>query len=455
LTKRIASFSASDALRAKAQALIPGGSHTYAKGDDQYPILSPGHFVRGEGCRVWDADGNEYIEYGMGNRTVTLGHAFPAVVDAVKAELMRGVSFSRPAAIEVAAAERFLSVVDNAEMVKFCKDGSDATSGAVKLARAYTGRDLIAICADHPFFSVDDWFIGSTAMYGGVPDAVRDLTVKFRYNDIESVKALIARHPGQIAGFILEAERTAPPKDNFLHELRRLAHADGALFILDEMITGFRWHLRGAQRFYDIDPDLSTWGKALANGFSVSALAGKREFMRLGDLDQTDFKRVFLLSTTHGGETHGLAAAIATMDVYEREPVIDHMFRMGERLRAGVEERARARGIAAHLRLSGQPCNLFFGTLDRDLEPSQAYRTLFLQEIIRRGVQGPSFVISYAHKEADVDETIEAVDGALEIYARALEDGVERHLVGRPSEPVYRTYNSSPPPAPAKAKAAG
>jgi glutamate-1-semialdehyde 2,1-aminomutase len=451
----ISSFSASDALRAKAHALIPGGCHTYAKGDDQYPVLSPGHVVRGQGCRIWDADGNEYIEYGMGNRAVTLGHAFPAVVDAVKAELDRGVNFSRPAAIEVAAAEKFLSIIDNAEMVKFSKDGSDATSGAVKLARAYTGRDLIAICGDHPFFSVDDWFIGSTPMYGGIPDAVRDLTVKFRYNDIESVKALVAEHPRQVAGFILEAERTDPPAHNFLHELKRLAHADGALLILDEMVTGFRWHRQGAQGLYNIDPDLSTWGKALGNGFSVSALAGKREFMRLGDLEQTDFKRVFLLSTTHGGETHGLAAAIATMDVYEREPVIEHMFDMGERLRAGVEEVARARGVEGHVKVFGKACNLLFGALDRDAKPSQAYRSLFLQEMIRRGVQAPSFVISYAHKKEDVDETIEAVDGALEIYARALEDGAERHLVGRPSEPVYRTYNSQRGAVTKKAQAVG
>ena len=318
-------FDESERLRKKAHALIPGGSHTYAKGDDQYPILSPSHAVRGQGCRVWDADGNEYIEYGNGNRAVTLGHAFPAVVEAAKRELDKGVSYTRPAAIEVEAAEQFLSIVSNAEMVKFSKDGSDATSGAVKLARAYTGRDLIAICGDHPFFSVDDWFIGSTAIHGGIPEAIRDLTVKFRYNDIESVKALLAQYPGRIAGFILEAERIDPPKDNFLHELQRLARADGALFILDEMITGFRWHEKGAQHVYGVDPDLSTWGKGLGNGFSVSALAGKREYMRLGDLTQTDHKRVFLMSTTHGGETHGLAAAIATMQVYQSEPVIERL----------------------------------------------------------------------------------------------------------------------------------
>lgn len=444
MTRRITTFDASDRLRARAHALIPGGNHTYAKGDDQYPVRAPSHIVRGEGCRVWDADGNQYIEYGMGNRAVTLGHAFGPVVEAARRELDRGVNFSRPGVIEIEAAEKFLSIVDNAEMVKFSKDGSDATSGAMKIARAYTGRDLIAICGDHPFFSVDDWFIGSTAMHGGIPDATRALTVKFRYNDIDSVKALLAQYPGQIAGFILEPTRIDPPKDNFLAELKRLVHADGGLLVFDEMITGFRWHLKGAQHVYGVDPDLSTWGKALANGFSVSALAGKREFMRLGDLEQTDRPRVFLLSTTHGGETHGLAAAIATMHVYQTEPVIEHLARVGERLRTGLIERIRARGLQDHICVMGAACNLLFSTLDQDRKPSQEFRTLFLQETIARGVIMPSLVVSYAHTDADIDETIEAVDGALGVYAQALNDGAGKYLVGRPSIPVYRTWNEKP-----------
>jgi glutamate-1-semialdehyde 2,1-aminomutase len=437
-------FDASNRLRDKAQRLIPGGCHTYAKGDDQYPVLAPGHIVRGKGCRVWDSDGNEYIEYGMGNRAVTLGHAYEPVLAAIRAELENGVNFVRPASIEVAAAEKFLSLIPNAEMVKFSKDGSDATSGAVKIARAYTGRDLIAICADHPFFAVDDWFIGSTPIWGGVPQATRDLTVKFKYNDIESVKALIAQHPGQIAGFILEPTRGVDPKNNFLHDVKRLAHEAGALFILDEMISGFRLHKFGAQHMYDIDPDLSTWGKAIANGFSVSALAGKREYMRLGDLEQWDKPRVFLLSTTHGGETHGLAAMMATMDVYANEPVIEHMIAMGKRLMTGIEQVTRAQGVHEYITVSGMPSNAVFGTTDPDKKPSQAYRSLFLQELIQRGVLAPSIVVSYSHKEADIDQTIEAFDGAMQVYARALNDGAEKYLVGRPSQMVYRTFNQKP-----------
>jgi glutamate-1-semialdehyde 2,1-aminomutase len=439
----IDTFDESERLRAKAHALIPGGCHTYAKGDDQYPILSPSHMVRGEGAHVWDADGNKYIEYGNGNRAVTLGHAFPAVVEAVKAELAKGANFTRPAAIEVEAAEQFLSIIGNAEMVKFSKDGSDATSGAVKLARAYTGRDLIAICADHPFFSVDDWFMGSTPMHGGIPDAVRALTVRFNYNDIDSVRALIAQYPGQIAGFILEPERTEPPRNNFLQQLKQTVRDAGALLIFDEMISGFRWHMQGAQGLYGVDPDLSTWGKAFANGFSASALAGKREYMRLGDLSQTDHKRVFLLSTTHGGETHGLAAAIATMQVYPREPVIERLHAAGDRLRRGFEEAAAAHGLSEYVTVSGRSCNLLFATRDGKGAPSQAFRSLFLQETIKRGIIMPSLVVCYSHSDEAIDQTIEAVGGAMGVYKRALDGGVERFLVGRPSEPVYRTYNKA------------
>jgi glutamate-1-semialdehyde 2,1-aminomutase len=428
-------------LKELAHQLIPGGCHTYAKGDDQYPILAPGFIARGLGCRVWDTDGREYVEYGMGDRAVGLGHAYPPVLQAVQQELLRGSNFTRPSPVEVACAEQFLALVDRAEMVKFCKDGSDATSGAVRLARAYTGRDLIACCADHPGFSTDDWFIGTTPMNAGIPKTVRRLTVTFRYNDLASAEALFDRHPGKIAAFILEPACTEEPRDGYLHALQRLCHAHGALLILDEMITGFRWHNGGAQKLYDIVPDLSAFGNALANGFSVSALAGKREFMRLGGLDQRDRPRVFLLSATHGAETHALAAAIATIQVYEREGVIEHLYREGTRLQRQAEEVIRGHGLTDFVKILGRPCCLSYATLDRDGQPSQAFRSLFLQETIRRGVLTPSLLVSYSHTDADIDFTVAAIDGALAVYRRALDDGVERYLIGRPSQAVYRRYN--------------
>ncbi|HUP20850.1 MAG TPA: glutamate-1-semialdehyde 2,1-aminomutase [Gemmatimonadota bacterium] len=437
-SERDLELSRSRALQSRAHRLIPGGCHTYAKGDDQFPLLSPGFIARGEGCRVWDVDGNEYIEYGMGCRAVTLGHAFPPVIEAVRAELAKGVNFTRPASIEVEAAEAFLDMIATADMVKFAKNGSDATSGAVRLARAATGRDRIAICSDHPFFSVDDWFIGTTSMDAGIPRAIRDLTVRFRYNDLASVREMFDRHPGEIAAVMLEPAKYEDPSDGFLHRLKDLAHAEGALFVLDEMITGFRWANGGGQAYYGVEPDLSTFGKALGNGFSVSALAGKREIMERGGIDH-DHERVFLLSYTHGAETHGLAAAIATIRTYREEPVVETLHRQGGRLRAGLEVVIGRHGLADHVGIHGPPQSLVFSNRGPDGVSSQAYRTLFLQELARRGVIGPSFVISYAHSDEDVDRTIEAVDGALPVYRRALEDGVEAHLVGPPSKAVARS----------------
>jgi glutamate-1-semialdehyde 2,1-aminomutase len=434
-------FGASRGLKRRAHELIPGGCHTYAKGDDQYPSLAPGFIVRGAGAQVWDVDGNAYIEYGMGNRTVGLGHAYPSVVEAAQREVANGSNFTRPATIEVACAEQFLRIIEGAEMVKFCKDGSDATSGAMRLARAYTGRDLIACCANHPFFSTDDWFIGTTVMNAGVPEVTRQLTLTFRYNEIDSAKALFDKYPGRIAAFILEAARTEDPSEGYLQDLQRLCHANGALLVLDEMITGFRWDKGGAQRRYGIVPDLSCFGKALANGFSVSALAGKREFMRLGGLDHTDKPRVFLLSTTHGAETHALAAAIANMRVYEDEPVVEHLDHQGRRLMKGLNEAISRHGLENYVKILGKPCCLVYATLDQQGNPSQIFRSLFLQETIRRGVLMPSLVVSYSHTDALIDCTIDAIDGALAIYERALNDGAEKYLVGRPSQIVFRKYN--------------
>jgi glutamate-1-semialdehyde 2,1-aminomutase len=423
-------------LRGRAQALIPGGCHTYAKGDDQYPEAAPGFIVRGEGSHVFDADGNEFIEYGMGLRAVTLGHGFQPVVDAACRQMKLGTNFLRPSVLEVEYAEELVALIPGAEMVKFGKNGSDATSAAVKLARAHTGRDLVAIPEQQPFFSVDDWFIGSTAMPRGIPQRTREMTVKFRYNDIASARALFERYQGQIACVVLEAAKEDDPRDNFLHELKRICHARGALFVLDEMITGFRWDLRGGQHYYDIDPDLSTFGKAMANGFSVSALMGKREFMELGGIDPPG-ERVFLMSQTHGAETHALAAARATLQAYRELGVIERMWENGRRLREGIEGIVGELCLQEHFKIRGKDCCLVYSTLDRERNPSQAFRTLFLQETIRRGLLMPSLIVSYAHTEADISGTIAAVGEALLVYRKALEEGIDKYLVGRPVRPVF------------------
>lgn len=428
-----------EVLHARLHALVPGGCHTYAKGDDQFPADAPAFIVRGIGSHTWDAAGREYIEYGMGLRAVTLGHAFPPVVEAAAAALADGTNFSRPSLFELECAETFLRCVPTMQMVKFCKDGSNAVDGAIRLARAHTGRELVAICGDQPFFSTSDWFIGSTPMKAGIPSGVREQTLKFPYNDLAAVQELFDRHPRQIACVVLEAERIDAPRPSFLRSLRDLCHGQGALLVFDEMITGFRWHLGGAQAVHGVTPDLSAFGKAMANGFSVSALAGSREVMRLGG-SAHDRDRVFLLSSTHGAEGHGLAAAIATMRFYESHPVVETLHTRGRRLREGFDRAVADHGLREHVELAGRDCSLLFVTRDADRRPSQAFRTLFLQQLIRRGVIAPSFVVSYSHTEADIDATVEAAHGALAAYRRALEDGVERHLDGRSVRPVFRRY---------------
>lgn len=426
-------------LQRRAHELIPGGCHTYAKGDDQFPEQAPPFMVRGSGCRAWDVEGNEYLEYGMGLRAVTLGHAFKPVVEAVKRQLDRGSNFTRPAPIEVECAEMLQSTVPGAEMVKFCKDGSHAVDGALRLARAFTGRDLVAICADHPFFSTSDWFIGTTEMNAGIPDAVRRQVLRFRYNDLATLEVLFARHPGQIACVVMEAARTEEPKPGYLEQLKSLTHANGALLVFDEMITGFRWHLRGAQQVYSVTADLCTFGKALANGFAVSALAGRSEIMRLGGSGHAN-ERVFLLSTTHGAETHELAAAIATMQFYRDNPVVETLYARGARLRSGFDRMIRENRLEGYVELVSRDCNLLFVTRDAEKQPSQAFRTLFMQELVVRGIVAPSFVVSFSHDDDVIDRTITAAGEALQLYRRALEDGPERYLQGQPVRPVFRRY---------------
>jgi glutamate-1-semialdehyde 2,1-aminomutase len=429
----------SAALAQRARELIPGGAHTYAKGDDQFPANAPPFIVRGQGCHAWDDDGNEFIEYNMGLRAVTLGHGYEPVIRAVAEQLPRGTNFTRPAVIEVECAEAFLESVPSAEMVKFCKDGSTAVDGALRLARAQTGRDLVAICGDHPFFSTSDWFIGTTGMPGGVSAWIRQATLKFRYNDLNSLEQLFAANHGRIACVVLEPARIDEPAPGFLAALKALCHRSGALLIFDEMITGFRWHRSGAQHVYGVTPDLSTFGKAIANGFALSAIAGKREIMQLGGLDH-DRERVFLLSTTHGAETHALAAGIATMAVYRNEDVTGVLHAQGKRLREGIGRWVRELQLGGYFDCVGRDCCLFYVTRGEDGKPSQTFRTLFLQEIIRCGIIAPAFVVSYSHSDADIDHTIDVVGRALAIYRKALTNGIEKYLEGRSVKPVFRPY---------------
>lgn len=427
--------------RDRLQMVIPGGAHTYSRGADQFPANAPQILARGKGAYVWDDKGARYLDYGMALRAVNIGYAEDAIDEAATREIRNGNNLTRPSLIELEAAELFTGLIDSADMVKFTKNGSTSVSAAVKLARAFTGRELVARCAEHPFFSYDDWFIGSTVLTKGIPQAAIDQTKLFRFNDIDSLRRLFAAHRGEIACVVLEPATTAHPQEGFLQAVQAECRAHGALMILDEMITGFRWHLRGAQAYYGVQPDLCTFGKAMANGFSVSCVAGRREVMQLGSIEHTGRERVFLLSTTHGAEMSGMGAFVATVRYLEREPVIDHLWRYGERLVGLINAMAREFGIAESLHAGGVPCSPYYGTLDRDGKPSLELRTLFAQEMVRHGVLMPWIALSYRHRDAELDLTERALRAALPVYRRGLESGAQALLEGPAIKPVFRKFN--------------
>jgi glutamate-1-semialdehyde 2,1-aminomutase len=435
-------FDRSAELGERARRAIPAGCHTYSKGDDQFPELAPGFIVQGSGCHVVDLDGNRFLDWGMGLRAVLLGHAYPRVVEAVTREVRRGSNFTRPSPIETEVAERLIELIPCAEMVKFAKNGSDVTTAAVRLARAATGRPRVAFPKEHPFFSFDDWFIGSTVVDAGVPEPTRALSLTFAYGDLADLERLFAEHPGEIAAVVTEAATGAEPPAGFLEGVRDLTRREGAVLVFDEMITGLRWHAQGAQAYYGVTPDLATFGKALGNGYSVSALVGRRDIMELGGLDH-DEPRVFLLSATHGGETHALAAARETIDEVTERDVVAHVWEIGRRLQDGLKERAAGHGLAETVRCEGYPCSPVLAFAGEAPEHGAGLRTLFLQETIARGVLIPYVAPSFSHTEADVDVTLDAVDAAFGRVRRVVEgEPLADHLVGDHVRPVFRRFNS-------------
>lgn len=442
--------------------LIPGGAHTYSRGSDQFPVNAPPLLERGKGAYVWDPEGNRFLDYGMALRAVTLGYADPRVNAAAWREIENGNNLTRASRIELEAAEVITDLIPSAEMVKFAKNGSNVTTGAAKIARAHTGRRFICIPRQHPFFSFDDWFIGTTPITRGIPEDHVGNTLVFDYGDIASLERHFQEHPGQIAGVMLEPATTLTPcpsgcegeltheapcagcprrEEGFLHAVQRLCRAEGALFILDEMITGFRWHLQGAQTYFGVEPDITTFGKGMANGFSVAALVGRREVMEVGSIEREGAERTFLLSTTHGGEMSGLGAFVETVRIYREEEVCRHLWAYGARLRDGLDAIARELGIADQFAMDGPAISLNYVTRDREGEMSLALRTLFSQEMVRRGVLIPWIAVSQAHGDEELALTLDAARGALEVYRRALEEGVDRYLEGPAIKPVFRRYN--------------
>lgn len=434
--------------------VIPGGSHTYSRGDDQFPSNAPAVLERAKGARVWDPNGNRFLDYGMGLRSVTLGYANERVNQAAIAEIVKGVNLTRASVTELHAAETLVDLIPAAEMVKFAKNGSNVTSAAVKLARANTGRSLICVPRQQPFFSFDDWFIGTTAIKRGIPPEAYAHTLVFDYGDIASLEALFEKYPDQIAGVFLEPATTLAPcegkltvdgpeqkGENFLHKVQALCRKNGSLFMLDEMITGFRWHLGGAQTYFGVEPDISTFGKAMANGFSVAALAGRREVMEAGAIRTTGMERTFLLSSTNGSEMPGLGAFLEAVRIHKEEPVIAHHWSYGQKLFDGLQKVSASHGLEKHFIMDGSAIAMNYLTRDRDGQLSPALRTVFHQEMVRQGILIPWVAVSIAHTQEELDFTLQAADVALKVFGQAVEEGTEKYLEGPAVKPVFRQFN--------------
>jgi glutamate-1-semialdehyde aminotransferase len=446
----VRSFSASDRYRAEIHQLIPGGAHTYSKADDQFPERAPAAIARGQGGRVWDIDGNEYVDCLMGLGSVSLGHAYGPVLAAVRAQLELGASFQRPAAIEMEFAREFVAAVPGAERVKFAKNGSSVTSAAVKLARAYTGRDLVAFPGNHAFYSYDDWFIGRTMCHSGIPEAVRELSVTYDSTRPETLDALFRAHPGRIACVITEPVEVVPTGPPTIREVEQITRRHGAVLALDEMVTGYRAGWPGAHVALGVEPDLVTWGKAVGNGFSFCALTGRADIMDLGGIKQSGRPRVFLISTTHGGEAHAIAAARAVLREYQTRDVLGRHREVATTVAEGMRAAVAAHGLAQTLEVHATPWRVVTIARDAEGRVSSPMRTLLMQEMIERGAlfQG-YFLPCYAHTDADVKNVVAAFEGACAVYREALDHGVDKFLVGRAVRPVFRRYNGCEQPCPA------
>ena len=439
----------SNQYRKAIHQLIPGGAHTYSKGDDQFPENAPAAISHGKGAYVWDVDGNKFLDCSMGLTSVSLGHAYTPVLDAIKEELDKGVNFQRPSYIEKEMAETFLSLVPQHDRIKFSKNGSTATTAAVKLARAHTGRKLVAFPADHPFYSYDDWFIGKTACNKGVPEEISDLTVTFQSCNIDSLKALFDQYPNQIAAVITEPEKPhcancscSISSQEYLQQAIELTQKNGAVFILDEMVTGFKVDFPGAISKYELTPDLATWGKGIANGFSFCALTGKKEIMDLGGILEEGKEKVFFISTTHGGETNAIRAGIKTIEEFKDHNVIKHIHSTGNEFIKRTKALIKQKKLEKLIEVIPCPWMVAFIFKNKEGNVCNGHRTYFLQKMIENNVlfQG-IFIPCLSHEIQEIDEFMAAFELSLQDYSIMLDEGYENKLKGKQTQAVFRKYN--------------
>jgi glutamate-1-semialdehyde 2,1-aminomutase/spore coat polysaccharide biosynthesis protein SpsF len=420
----------SQRLLERAQAVIPGAAQTFSKSTSQYvQRVSPVFLQRGEGCRVWDVDGHAYIDYVQGLLPNILGYGCQAVDDAFHAQARHGHSFSLPHPLEVELAERLTRIIPCAEMVRFCKNGSDATAGAVRVARAFTGREHIACCGYHGW---QDWYIGSTTRNGGVPQAVRDLTHPFAFNNLASLEAVFAAHPGGVAAVIMEPFNFTEPQPGFLEAVRDLAHRHGALLIYDEICTGFHFGLGGVQKIFGITPDLACFGKAMGNGYPIACIAGRRDVMKV-------FEDVFF-SFTFGGEVASMAAAMAVLDILEHTDALQRIEAQGRRIQDGFNALAQEAGLYPRFECVGRPQWSLMKFRNTEGQDSLLERSLFQQEAVKRGILHlVTHNMTAAHDDAAVDQTLTAYAAVFKTLALWLADSQPtRFLEGPMIQPVFR-----------------
>ena len=421
----------SEKLHARAKGLIPAYAQTLAKGPTQYVDgVAPKYLRRAQGARVWDVDGNEYLDYNMAIGPISLGYGYEVVDEAIRRQLQDGIVFPLIHPLEVEVAELIREVIPNAESVRYTKAGAEVTSAAVRLARAYTGRDKVLCCGYHGWH---DWYIGITARNLGVPQAVKDLVYTFNYNDIDSVMAAL---DGDTACVILEPMTFDFPKDNFLQRLKDACAANGSLLIFDEMWTGFRWALGGAQEYFGVTADLACYSKAIANGMPIAVLAGRADVMSLLD------EHVFFF-TTFGGETLSLAAAQATISELRDKNVPADLARKGQTLMDGYNDIASELGLRDVTHCKGHPARGLIVFEDKQGQ-SLLMKSLVQQELIRRGILWSGFHnMCYSHTTADLDYTLAAYGEALAELKAALEnDDLAARLRGKPVQPVFRRTDS-------------
>ncbi len=423
-------YSKSQALLARALKTIPLGSQTFSKSFLGYPQGYAPHFLtHGDGALVWDIDGNQYIDYVNGLLPIILGYNDPHVTSAVQKQLVKGVSFSLGTEAEIILSEKLVELIPCAESVRFGKNGSDATSGAIRIARAYTGRDHVIACGYHGW---QDWYIGSTARNKGVPNAVRDLTHTFQYNDLSSLDSELRKNEGNVACVILEPMTSVLPNPGFLESVKELAHQHGALLIFDEIITGFRFDISGAQNIFRVTPDLATFGKSMGNGFPISAIVGRAEIMR-------QMEEIFF-SFTAGGEALSIVAALATIEKLVSHSVPEKLAQTGENLRSSVNKLITKHKLTDIVSLNGHPSWLLIQLKETNGINSWQLKTLFMQEMLARGilVQG-GHNISFSHSSDLIEQTVIAYDEVLPILADCVfNDALSKYLLAPTMDPIFK-----------------